>query len=109
MKSGWNIFITASGAATVMDPVSNFALSAACDKAWPGWPCDPELEKLRDEFARASDDKARKVLAEDVQVRAMEIGVYVPLGEYVRAIAARNTVKGLVQGYSMVLWNVEKQ
>jgi len=108
-KEGWSLLITATGAVTVMNPISNYFLSGSCDKAWPGWPCDPEIEKLRDEFARALDDKSRKVLAEQVQVRAMGIGAYVPLGEYVRAIAARKSVKGLLPGYSMVLWNVDKQ
>jgi peptide/nickel transport system substrate-binding protein len=64
---------------------------------------------LRDEFARSFDDKTRKALAEQVQVRAMEIGAYVPLGEYVRAVAARRNVTGFVNGYMTVFWNVEKQ
>jgi peptide/nickel transport system substrate-binding protein len=49
-----------------MNPISSFYLNAACDKAWPGWPCDAELEKLRDAFARAGDDKSRKMIAEQV-------------------------------------------
>jgi peptide/nickel transport system substrate-binding protein len=108
-KDGWNVFL--SGAANVdeMDPVSSSKLSGACDKAYYGWPCDRELEKLRDEFARASDDRTRKTLAEQVQIRAMEIGAYVPLGEYVRAVAARRNVSGFVTGYMTVFWNVEKQ
>jgi hypothetical protein len=39
----------------------------------------------------------------------MEIGAYVPLGEYVIAKAVRKNVKGLLSSYNMVLWNVEKQ
>ena len=30
-------------------------LNASCDKATFGWPCDAELEKLRDDFARETD------------------------------------------------------
>ncbi len=49
-------------------------------------------------------------MAEQVQVRAMEIGTHVPLGEYVNPVAARKNVKGLLPGpQTMVLWNVEKQ
>ncbi len=109
-KEGWNIFMTSTGAVTVMNPVSSFYLDATCyPKGWPGWPCDPELERLRDAFARADDDKTRKLIAEQVQARAVEIGAYVPLGEYKTARAVRKTVTGLLAGYSMVLWNVEKQ
>ena len=109
-KTGWHIFITNSPAVSQMDPIGNFSLNADCEKAWFGWPCDSELEKLRDAFARAGDENERKTIAEQVQVRAMEIGTHVPLGEYVTFVAARKNVKGLLPGpQTMILWNVEKQ
>ena len=93
-----------------MDPIANFSLNADCGKAWLGWPCDAELERLRDAFARARDEHERKAMAEQVQVRAMEIGTHVPLGEYLLHTAARKNVRGLLPGpQTMVLWNVEKQ
>ena len=57
-----------------LNPLSNIPLSGGCDKAWFGWPCDAELERLRDDFARATTSAQRKALAEQVQVRAMEVG-----------------------------------
>ena len=109
-KTGWHIFITNSPGGSQANPLANFALNAGCDKAWFGWPCDPELERLRDAFARAADEQERKAMAEQVQVRAMEIGTHVPLGEYVNPTAARQNVKGLLPGpQTMVLWNVAKQ
>ena len=109
-KTGWHIFITNSPGGSQANPLANFALNAGCDKAWFGWPCDPELERLRDAFARAADDHERKAMAEQVQVRAMEIGTHVPLGEYVNPTAARRNVTGLLPGpQTMVLWNVSKQ
>ena len=60
--------------------------------------------------SRAGDENERKTIAEQVQVRAMEIGTHVPLGEYVTPVAARKNVKGLVPGpQTMVLWNVGKE
>jgi peptide/nickel transport system substrate-binding protein len=92
------------------NPIDSYALGAACDKAWFGWPCDAELERLRDAFARAADDRERKAIAEQAQVRAMEVVTYVPLGEYANPVAARRNIKGLLPGpQTMVLWNVEKQ
>jgi peptide/nickel transport system substrate-binding protein len=108
-KDGWSIFLTSSSLVARLSPASFAQLSGACDEAWFGWPCDPELERLRDAFALADDEKERKALAERIQVRAMEIGTHVPLGEYVTATAARKTVRGFVTGYFLVLWNVEKQ
>jgi peptide/nickel transport system substrate-binding protein len=108
-QGGWNIFLTFTAAVEAMNPVSLQALNASCDKAWFGWPCDAEMERLRDAFARASDEKERKALAEQVQVRAMEIGTHVPLGEYFLPVAARRNVRGFVTGYFLAVWNVEKQ
>jgi peptide/nickel transport system substrate-binding protein len=109
---GWSTYLSAIGTSFMIDPVFNASLSGACDKASPGWPCDSELERLRDAYARAHDEKTRKSLAEQVQVRAMEVGTHVPLGEYVRAIAARETVTGFVTqmgSTNLMIWNVKKQ
>jgi peptide/nickel transport system substrate-binding protein len=92
-----------------LNPVGMNAMNASCDRAWFGWPCDKELESLRDAFARATDEKQRKALAEQAQVRAMEIGTHAPLGEYLAPVAARKNIKGIVTGYFLVEWNVEKQ
>ena len=37
------------------------------DKAWFGWPNDPEMEKLRDAYAKETDPAKGKELAEAVQ------------------------------------------
>jgi peptide/nickel transport system substrate-binding protein len=108
-EGGWNIFLTVWAAVDGMNPVGMNAVNAGCDKAWFGWPCDQELERLRDAFARAGNESERKALAEQAQVRAMEIGTHVPVGEYQVPVAARKSIKGIVTGYFLVLWNVEKQ
>jgi peptide/nickel transport system substrate-binding protein len=108
-KGGWNIFLTVWASVDGLNPITMNAVNAACDKAWFGWPCDAELEKLRDAFARSDDEKQRKALAEQVQVRAMEIGTHAPLGEYQIPGAARQTLKGFVIGYFFVPWGIEKQ
>jgi peptide/nickel transport system substrate-binding protein len=108
-KDGWDIFISFSYLANQMDPVVNPTLSAACEQAWFGWPCDSALENLRGAFARADDEQERKSLAERIQARAMEIGALVPLGEYIAYVAARTSITGFVPAHGgLVLWNVEK-
>jgi peptide/nickel transport system substrate-binding protein len=108
-QGGWNIFLTIWANVDGLNPIAMNAVNAGCDKGWFGWPCDQELEKLRHTFARAEDDATRKAIAEQIQLRAMEIGTHVPLGEYLIPVAARKNVKGLPTGYFMVLWNVEKK
>lgn len=107
---GWNVFLTAWTEAGLLDPVTANVLSGACHpQAWFGWPCDSELEKLRHAFAVAEGENERKAIAEQVQVRAMEIASYVPLGEYRLVPVARRNVKGVVPGFQLVLWNLEKE
>src|SRR5205823_8068487 len=67
------------------------------------------VERLRDEFAASTEALDRKAIAEQLQVRAMEVGTYVPLGEYVTPRVSRREVRGFIEGFYIVFWNVEKQ
>jgi peptide/nickel transport system substrate-binding protein len=104
---GWNAFLTAWVTADVMNPVSAAYVNSGCEKASFGWPCDAEMEKLRDEFARSSDVAKQKEIAEAVQKRNMEITAMIPVGEYVQPIAIRKNVKGLLMAPVPVHWNIE--
>jgi peptide/nickel transport system substrate-binding protein len=107
-QGGWNIFCTAWVAPDIWNPLANAAIGAAGEKSWFGWPSDEQLEKLRDDFARATDEGKKKALAEAIQARAFEIGTHAPLGEYVNPLAARKNVSGWVIGPGDIYWNVKK-
>ena len=62
-KGGWNVFHTFSVAADILNPISNSYMVANGDKAWFGWPTDPEMEKLRDAYAKETDPAKAKALA----------------------------------------------
>ena len=108
-KGGWNILITNFTRFDLVNPVAHPMLAAGCDKAWFGWACDSEVERLRQAFLRASTDAERKALGEQVQVRAMELGLYFPIGEYWFPHAFRRNVHGVIEDFNMVLWNVDKE
>ena len=57
---GWHAFVTTWSSAEVLDPVSTSYLNASCDKATFGWPCDAEIERLRDAFAKETDPQSRR-------------------------------------------------
>jgi peptide/nickel transport system substrate-binding protein len=60
---GWNIFHTSWIAPDLITPVANIGVSGGCkEKAWFGWPCDPKIEALRADFARATDQKITSTL-----------------------------------------------
>ena len=107
-QGGWNIFLTAWLAPDVWSPLTNAALGTAGEKSWFGWPSDERIESLRDQFARETDAAKRKALAEQIQVRAFEVGTHAPLGEYVNPYATRKNISGLVIGSGDTYWNVKK-
>ena len=107
-KGGWNIFLTVFAGVDLANPVGHQAINAGCDKAWFGWPCDAELEGLRDAYSREANASKRKQLAEQIQVRAMTVGTHAPLGEYAIPSAARSNLSGFVPGYFLNLWNLRR-
>ena len=90
---GWNAFSTSWSQVDILDPLMTPFLLANCDKARAGWPCDAEVEKLRDRFARASGEAEKKKIAEETQRRAMQVVTHVPLGEWYGSGAVRSNVQ----------------
>jgi len=107
-QGGWNMFCTAWVAPDIWNPLANPAVGALGEKSWFGWPSDAELEKLRDQFARETDEAKKKTLAEEIQARAFAIGTHAPLGEYIEPLAARRNVTGFVTGPGNLYWNIKK-
>ena len=106
---GWNAFLTSWVAADMLNPVSTAFLAANCDKAVLGWPCDEEMEKLRDAFAHETDPAKQKALAEAVQVRATQVGTHIWLGQCYKPLAFRKGVDGIPTAPVPVFWNVSKK
>jgi peptide/nickel transport system substrate-binding protein len=105
---GWNAFLTSWASADILSPVMAGFLNAGCDKAMFGWPCDQEMEALRDQFARETDPAKQKQIAEAVQVRATQVTTHVFLGQWYTAVAVRKNVSGMPIAPVPVFWNVEK-
>jgi peptide/nickel transport system substrate-binding protein len=107
-QGGWNLMLTSWVSADVLNPVSTAFLNASCDKAPFGWPCDAELEKLRDDFARAPDLDAQKTIADAVQVRWTQYPTHVILGQWYQPLAVRKSIDNVVVAPVPVFWNLTK-
>ncbi len=108
-QGGWNISMTAAAVVLLLDPVNNHYAEASGDRAQFGWPLDEGIEKLRDEFVREADPKKQLAIAEQVQKRIMDLGVTIPLGQFVQPLARRKGVSGNLESPVTVFWNVEKE
>ena len=106
---GWHAFLTSWVSADILNPVMAGFFNAGCDKAMFGWPCDKELEALRDQFARESNPARLKQIAEAVQVRETQYPTHIHLGQWYGAAAVRKTVEGMIEAPVTVFWNVEKK
>jgi peptide/nickel transport system substrate-binding protein len=104
---GWNAFLTSWVAADILNPVMAGFLNAGCDKAMFGWPCDQEMEKLRDDFARETNPAKQKAIAEAAQVRLVQSPTHIHLGQWYGAAAFRKNVQGSLEAPVPVFWNVE--
>ena len=109
-EGGWSAFGTSWSQIDILDPLMNPSIAATCEKARAGWPCDAELEKLRDAFVRAETPADKKATAEAVQAYAMKVVTHLPLGEWYGVFATRDNVAfPAVLPQVMVFWGVTKK
>ena len=95
--------------ADVLNPVMTAFLNSSCDKALFGWPCDAEMEKLRDQYARETDPAKQKAIAEAVQVRWAQNPGHIHLGQWYQSGAGRKNLDGFLTAPAPVFWNVSKK
>jgi len=110
-QGGWNIFVTTSSGTSGANPIIHTWIGAACDRGLFGWPCDPEVEKLRSAWGFAQTDAERLKIATDLQTRAIEQVVYVPTGQWMQPIAYRSDrISGIVPITGITaLWGITKK
>ncbi|HEV8502173.1 MAG TPA: ABC transporter substrate-binding protein [Casimicrobiaceae bacterium] len=108
-QGGWHAMLTSWVSADVLNPVMTAFLNASCDKAAFGWPCDAQMEKLRDDFARETDPAKQKAIAEAVQARWIENPTHAILGQWYQPALMRRNLDGIVVSPVTVFWNMTKR
>jgi peptide/nickel transport system substrate-binding protein len=110
-QGGWNIFITGTTVLTSSNPVTNTALGMGCDKAWFGWPCNADFEKLRRDWAFAPDVATRKRIAVDISRKAYEQVPFIHFSQWRNPVAYRSDkISGVLDVPSVPpMWNIEKK
>ncbi|MBO0763194.1 MAG: ABC transporter substrate-binding protein [Hyphomicrobiaceae bacterium] len=103
---GWHAFLTSWVAADISNPIFTAFMNSACDKAIFGWPCDPDMEKLRDLFAREADPAKQKAIADEVQVLNTKVVTHLPLGQWYLPAVMRKNVNGMLAAPAPVFWNI---
>ncbi len=97
-EGGWSIFGSMWGGMDWADPAGDAALRGNGDKAWFGWPTNPKIEALRDQWLHATEVPAQKALAADIQREAYQAAPCMPLGLYYQPVAYRADLTGFQKG-----------
>jgi peptide/nickel transport system substrate-binding protein len=105
----WHVFFTSWASADVMHPAGTAFLNADCEHSILGWPCDPELEKMRTAFAIEADLERRKKLVAQIQSHFAQSPTHVHLGQWFRPMAVRTHLSGVLEALVPVFWNIEKR
>jgi peptide/nickel transport system substrate-binding protein len=109
-KGGWNLAHTTNSVPDQGNPLSNpFLVASGPPAAAWGWPKDEKTDELRLKFATAADEGARKAIATEIQARAYEQVLYLPLAQFTTPSAWRNNLEGVLKSPVMLLYNIEKK
>jgi peptide/nickel transport system substrate-binding protein len=106
-QGGWSCFCTAWAGTDMLNPAGQLALRANGANAWIGWPDDPRLEALRQDWFDAPDLAAQQTIARDIQAEAFRFMPYLPLGQYLQATAYSAQLSGVLNGFAL-FWNVTR-
>ena len=106
-QGGWNVFCTAWAGTDHLNPSGHLSLRTNGDQAWFGWPSDPVIERLRDQWFEASDVPAQAAICADIQKQALQTLPYIPMGQYLQPTAYRDSLQGVLNGFAL-FWNVKR-
>ena len=107
-KGGWSVFHTLWNGADILNPAVNTMIRSSGGSAWFGWPTNPVLERLRNEWFDASDPVRQKAIATELQQQAFQTLPYIPLGFYIQPAAWHRSLTGVFPSPTTVFWNIGK-
>lgn len=106
-QGGWSVTDTFLPGFDLWDPAVHIALRGNGTATWPGWPTAPALEALREKWFVAPDEAARKLIARDIQMQAMQDVPFIPTGRWKDITAYRRNLTGVLKGMPL-FYGVEK-
>ena len=107
-KGGWSCFLTTWTGSDIVNPAVHQMLRAAGTSGWFGWPTDPEMEALRDQWTNATTEAEQKKAAIALQVQSFKTLPYIPLGSLIALVAYRKNLTGVWPCPVQAYWNIGK-
>jgi peptide/nickel transport system substrate-binding protein len=108
-KGGWNCFPTSWPGLFAADPGNYPPLRGNGPDAYVGWPTDPKMEDLREEWFNATDLAAEQRIGQQMQILAMQNVPFYPLGQRLQPTAHRTDLADFVRaGNPSAFWSVRR-
>ncbi len=105
-KGGWSVFHSFGSAPSYYIPATSSLIRSQGAGAWFGWPNDPAIEAMMQDWLAAPDAAAQAKIADAIGVKALEYVTTVPLGQFFIRTAFRKSITGVLQGIAPYPWNV---
>ena len=103
---GWSVFHSFGSAASYANPATSSILREQGAAAWFGWPNNPKVEAMVQDWLAAPDEAAQHKVADAIGVQSLEDVSTVPIGQFFIKTAFRKEVTGIKQGIAPYPFNV---
>jgi peptide/nickel transport system substrate-binding protein len=97
-QGGWSMFGIFSGGLDQLSPAYHLAIRGIGRAGIPSWLTDAPIEELRSAWFSAPTLEEQKAIAGNIQRRALEVGAYIPCGQYFQPCAYRQDLAGVLSG-----------
>ena len=107
-KGGWSMFPSVIAVAEYRDPLLTGFMRGDGKEGWFGWPNVPKVNEIFDTWLEAVDSSAQTRLERAYELEAFAALPFLPLGRLRQTSAWRDNVSGILEGPSVVFWNIDK-
>jgi peptide/nickel transport system substrate-binding protein len=107
-KGGWSMFPSVVAVAEYRDLLLTGFMRGNGKDGWFGWPSDPRMEEIYNEWIESADPAEQTRLERAYQLQGLASLPFIPLGRFRQTSAWRDNVTGLLEGPSVVFWNISK-
>ena len=107
-KGGWSMFPSVVAVTEYRDLLLTSFMRGNGRDGWFGWPSDPRMEDIYEAWLGSADPAEQTLLEREYELQAFTSLPFIPLGRFRQTSAWRDNVTGLLDGPSVVFWNVMK-
>ena len=106
-KGGWSIFHSFGSALSYGTPATSPLVREQGAAGWFGWPSNPVVEVMVQDWMAAPDERTRTRIADAIGIQALDDVATVPVGQFFVKTAFRPSITGVLQGIAPYPYNVK--